>query len=96
MPIIAPTSLIKSLLGVDSFQAASQADIDSARSAPEIQTALATMTGSDTDGTPVAIATVRLSDTGDERIEDAERRISELANGKEGPLRVRQCVARRG
>ena len=87
-PIIAPTSLIKSLLGVDSFQAVTQADIDSARGTPEIQAALAAMTGSDTDGTPVAIATIRLSDTGDERIQDAERRISELARGDEGPLRV--------
>ena len=86
--IFAPTSLIKTMLGVDSFQAVSQADIDSARGAPEIQAALASMTGSDTDGTPVAIATIRLSDTGDERIQDAERRINELAHGKEGPLRV--------
>ena len=46
------------------------------------------MTGTDTDGTPVAIANIRLTDTGDERVQDAERRISELAAGDEGPLRV--------
>ena len=46
------------------------------------------MTGTDTDGTPVAIANIRLSDMGDERTGDAERRISELASGDEGPLRV--------
>ena len=33
------------------------------------------MTGTDTDGTPVAVANIRLSDTGDERTGDAERRI---------------------
>ena len=87
-PIVAPTSLIKGLLGVDSLETVTQADIDAARGAPVLQAALASMTGSDTDGTPVAIATIRLSDTGDERIQDAERRISELARGDEGPLRV--------
>ena len=86
--IVAPSSLLKVILGVDSFQAITQADIDSAQGAPEIQAAFAAMTGSDTDGTSVAIATVRLSDTGDERIEDAERRISELATDNDGPLRV--------
>ena len=46
------------------------------------------MTGTDTDGTPVAIANIRLNDTGDERMQNAERRISELAVEDEGPLRV--------
>ena len=46
------------------------------------------MTGTDTDGTPVAIATIRLRDTGDEQIEDAERRVQALATGDEGPLSV--------
>ena len=73
---------------MESFESTSQAEIDSARNAPEIQGALAAMTGTDTDGTPVAIATIRLNDTGDERIQNAERRISELAAGDEGPLRV--------
>ena len=40
------------------------------------------MTGTDTDGTPVAIANIRLTDTSDEKIQDAERRISELAAGR--------------
>ena len=43
------------------------------------------MTGNDTDGTPVAIANIRLRDTGDERIEDAERKISKLAAESEDP-----------
>ncbi len=37
---------------------------------------------------PAAIATIRLRDTGDERIEQAERRIDQLATEDEGPLRV--------
>ena len=46
------------------------------------------MTGTDTDGTQVAIANIRLTDTGDERVKDAERRISELAADSQGPLSV--------
>ncbi len=87
-PIVAPASLIKALLQVDGFESVTQAEIDSARGAPEIQRALAAITGTDTDGTPVAIATIRLRDTGDERVEEAERKINELAAGDEGPLRV--------
>ena len=86
--IVAPSHLINSVLQVDSFESVTQAQIDSARNVPGIQEAIAAMTGIDTDGTPVAIANIRLSDTGDERIADAERKISELASGEEGPLRV--------
>ena len=87
-PIVTPALLINAVLQVESFESISQAEIDSVRSIPEIQGALAAMTGIDTDGTPVAIATIRLNDTGDERIQNAERRINELATGDEGPLRV--------
>ena len=59
-----------------------------ASSAADPSGVFAAMTGTDTDGTPVAIANIRLTDTGDERIQDAERRISELAAGNEGPLRA--------
>ena len=86
--VVAPSFLIGAVLQVEGFESVTQAQIDSVRSVPEIQGALAAMTGTDTDGTPVAIANIRLSDTGDERIGDAERRISELAVGDEGPLRV--------
>ena len=87
-PIVTPALLINAVLQVESFESISQVGIDSARNAPEIQGALAAMTGTDTDGTPVAIANIRLNDTGDERIQNAERRISELAVEDEGPLRV--------
>ena len=86
--VITPASLISAALQVDDFESVTQADIDAIRNAPEIQAGLAAMTGTDTDGTPVAIATIRLRNTGDERIEDAERRINELAAGDEGPLGV--------
>ena len=64
-PIVTPALLINAVLQVESFESISQAEIDSVRSIPEIQGALAAMTGIDTDGTPVAIATIRLNDTGD-------------------------------
>ena len=87
-PIIAPSSLIGAALQADDFGSVTQAQIDSVRGVPEIQGVLAALTGTDKDGTQVAIANIRLTDTGDERIADAERRINELAVGNEGPLRV--------
>ena len=88
-PIISPSSLFKSILQVDGFGSVTQAEIDSASVLPPILGALDAMTGTDTDGTPIAIASIRLTNTDDERIHDAERRISELAAGDEGQLRVR-------
>ena len=73
---------------MDNFESLTQAEIDSVQNVPQIGEALAAITGTDADGTPVAIANIRLSDTGDERVENAERRISELATGDDGPLRV--------
>ena len=87
-PVLAPSLLLRLLLQVDGFESVTQSDIDSARGPPEILGALEAITGTDTDGTPVAIATIRLRDTGDERIEKAERRIRDLASEHEGPLQV--------
>ncbi len=87
-PVFAPTSLIKSVLGVDGFDSVTQADIDSALGAPQLQEAFSALTGTDEDGTPVAIATISLIDTGDERIEDAERKIGDLASADEGLVDV--------
>ena len=85
-PIVAPSLLIDAA----GFDAASvtQEDIDAVRGIPEIGGVLDALTGRDTDGTQVAIATVRLSDTGDERVWDAERTINDAANASEGPLSV--------
>ena len=87
-PVVAPSSLISAALQVDGLASVTQSQIDAVRNVPQIQGALAAMTGSDTDGAPVAIANIRLIDTGDERIQAAERDISELAVASEGPLRV--------
>ena len=87
-PVIAPAHLINAILQVESLESVTQAEIDFARNTPEIQGPLAAMTGTDTDGASIAIASIRLSDTGDERVQDAERRISELAAENEGPLCV--------
>ena len=87
-PVIAPSLLIEGALQVEGFESVDQAQIDSVRQAPQIEAALEAMTGTDTDGTRVAIATIRLRDTGDERVEEAERRIHELATADQGPLHV--------
>ena len=87
-PVIAPSMLVKALLQVESFESVTQEEIDSVRGPPQIMAALDAMTGIDADGTPVAVASIRLQDTGDERIVDAERRVNALASGDEGPLRV--------
>ena len=88
-PLIAPSSLVGAVLQVDDFQGVSQAQIDSVRNVPQIQAALSAMTGNDADGTAVAIATIRLTNTGDERVTDAEWNISDLAVADDGPLEVR-------
>ena len=87
-PVISPAFLIQAALQVQSLESISQAEIDAVRNAPQIQPFLDAMTGTDTDGTSVAIATIRLIDTGDEIVKDAERRISDLATGDSGPLSV--------
>ena len=87
-PVFAPTLMIGAMLQVDSFDSISQSQIDAVRSAPGLGDAISLMTGTDTDGTPVAIAGVSLINTGDSRVEDAERRVDELATASEGPLRA--------
>ncbi len=87
-PIIAPTSLVQSVLQVESLDAVTQDQIDALQGVPRVREALAAMTGIDSDGTPVAVAHIRLRNTEDERLSDAEWRIDELAVGDEGPLDV--------
>ena len=92
-PVMAPSLLIKSLLQVDSFDSVMQTQIDEVMQTQIAQTqmvieAINAMTGTDVDGTLIAIANINLSDTGDERTANAERRIRELAIGDEGPLSV--------
>ena len=87
-PIASPSLIIGAALQADAFESLSQAQIDTVRSVPGVQGALAAMTGTDTDGTPVAIATIRLRDTGDEQVRGAERRAYDIATGSQGSLRV--------
>ncbi len=87
-PLIGPSLLYKAILQVGSFESVSQAEIDSASVPPQFQLALDALTGNDDDGTPVSVATVRLRETGDERINDAERKIHELALASKGMLQA--------
>ena len=87
-PFFAPSLLVKAGLQVSNLDGVTQEQIDATRNIPGIWDTLAFLTGTDTDGTSVAIGSIRLHDTGDERVADAERRINELAIGSEGPLRV--------
>ena len=94
--ITAPTLLMKPLLQVTNFDSVTQAQIDTAldhvRATPELQPALTALdltTGTDTAGMRITVATVRLRDTGDEAVEDAQLAINDLAEAAEGPLSVR-------
>ena len=87
-PVFAPSFLVKAVLQVDTLASVTQAEIDSVRNVPGIGEAFDAVTGVDTDGTPIAIATINLADTNDERIYAASRTVDELANADEGPLRV--------
>ncbi len=93
--VTAPTLLMKPLLQVTDFDSVTQAQIDMAldyvRATTELQparTALDMATGTDTDGTPITVATIRLRDTGAEAVDDAQLAINSLAETDEGPLSV--------
>ena len=76
--------MVAAALQVEGFESITQAQIDSVGNVPEIQGAIEALTGTDMEGTPVAIANIRLSDTGDERTRDAERRILNWRPGVRG------------
>ncbi len=86
--VFAPSLLVKFALGIDAFESVTQAEIDSVRNVPGTGEALDAMTGTDTDGTLIAIATVNLVDTNDERINAASRKIHDFAEEAAGPLQV--------
>ena len=87
-PVFALSSLVKAVLGVDTLESITQAEIDSVRNTPGIREAFDAVTGVDTDGTLITIATINLQDTKDEGIYDASRKVDELAHADEGPLQV--------
>ena len=93
--IVAPTSVIGGVLGVDDFDSLTQAEINSAfeqlltdPALIRLQNALSEMTGTDSDGTLISVATVRLRDTGDDLVRQAQLRIHQLAEDSQGPLLV--------
>ncbi|MYB22512.1 MAG: MMPL family transporter [Chloroflexi bacterium] len=86
--VVAPSQFFQAALGLERLDSLTQTEIDGVSSAPQIGPAIDALTGTDVDGTPVAIATIRLRNTMDEQVADAERLISDLAINDEGPLRV--------
>ena len=87
-PIIAPSLLFEAFGGVSDFGSVTAAEIDAISAVPELAGAFAALSGDDTDGTLVTVSTIRLRDTGDERIAAAERAVNDLALSSDGPLRV--------
>ena len=87
-PIIAPSLLFETFGGVSDFGSVTQEKIDEISAMPELAGAFAAMSGDDSDGTSVTVSTIRLRDTGDERVAEAERAINDLALNSEGPLRI--------
>ena len=86
--IVVPSLLYQQLLNVDDLRSVTQAEIDSVSGMPEVQVTLSALTGRDASGMPVAIAIIRLLDTGDDRVEEVERLIHELVADVDGPLQV--------
>ena len=86
--MISPALVLQGALGVDSFASVTQAEIDAVSGAPEIAPIIGALTGADADGSPVAIATIRLRNTDNERSLVAERRILDLATASSGVLSV--------
>ncbi len=85
-PVVTPSTLIGLTLGVDDFDSVTQAEIDATVNESDIGEVLDDLTGIDDDGTEVAVGTVRLIDTGDDTVAEAERRVKQLASAAEGPL----------
>ncbi|MCY3646384.1 MAG: MMPL family transporter [Chloroflexi bacterium] len=95
--VVAPTEPLAAVLGVEEFGGTTQAEIDAALERIGREGALAgqraaldALTGTDADGTPIAIATIRLRDPGDvETLVEAELAIHELTEAVDGPLAAR-------
>ena len=92
--VTSPTEPLAVVLGVEDFGDTTQAEVDrvlerirTEGDLQEAQAVLDTLTGRDADGTPIAIATIRLRDPGDvEALVEAELTIHEIAEAVEGPL----------
>ena len=92
--VSSPTRVLAAVMGVEDFEGVTQAEIDAALTRIQREPGLAMqraalegLTGTDTDGTGVAVARVRLRDPGDaEVLAAAELAIQEIAEAVEGPL----------
>ena len=92
--VASPTEPLAAVLGVEGFPDTTQAELEEAleriRADGELageRAALDALTGTDADGTSVAIATIRLRDPGDlETLVAAELAIHEITEEVEGPL----------
>ena len=95
--VVAPTEPLAAVLGVEGFGDTTQAEVDAALDRIRGERALAgqlaaldALIGTDADGTPIAIATIRLRDPGDlETLVEAELAIHEVTEGVAGPLAAR-------
>ena len=95
--VVAPTEPLAAVLEVKGFEDTTQEEIDAAldrigreRALAGQRAALDSLTGTDADGTSIAIATIRLRDPGDmETLVEAELAIHELTAAVEGPLAAR-------
>ena len=93
-PIASPTEPLAAVLGVEGFRDVTQGELDTALDRiardPGLATkraALDALTGTDADGTHIAMATIRLRDPGDmETLVAAELAIREVTEEVEGPL----------
>ena len=93
-PIASPTEPLAAALGVEGFRDVTQGELDAALDRiardPGLagqRAALDALTGTDADGTHIAIATIRLRDPGDmETLVAAELAIREITEEVEGPL----------
>ena len=86
--VASPASIVLAALQVSDFSTVTQAEIDALFDTAEIGPVLVALTGIDVDGTPVAIATIRLRNVDGDQGTAAERRISDIAAASDGPLAV--------
>ncbi len=86
--VLSPAAIVKASPGAGELASISQAKIDAVLATAELGPALDALTGTDADGTSVAIATIRLRNTNEEQVRVAERLILQLATASSGVLSV--------
>ncbi|MCY4456885.1 MAG: MMPL family transporter [Acidimicrobiaceae bacterium] len=87
-PLIAPSLLIAATDPTLELSNLTTEQIAGLRAVPELAAAFNALSGTDQNGTEIAIATVRLHNTTDERVAEAERTINQLAQTSSGTLEV--------